>query len=85
MVDEIYDKFADRVTDIASDLTVTNGLDDDAEMGPLITSEHQSRVEQYIQEGIDDGATLLVDGRTLETLRQETSSGRRYSGMSIRV
>jgi malonate-semialdehyde dehydrogenase (acetylating)/methylmalonate-semialdehyde dehydrogenase len=67
VVDEIYDEFVDRVTDIASDLTVTNGLDDDAEMGPLITSEHQSRVEQYIQEGIDDGATLLLDGRTLET------------------
>ena len=34
------------------------------DMGPLITGEHRARVQTYIQSGIDEGAQLLVDGRS---------------------
>ncbi len=67
VVDEVYDDFADRVVETATNMTVANGLADDSEMGPLITSEQQERVEGYIREGIEDGANLLLDGRELET------------------
>ncbi|SIR93258.1 malonate-semialdehyde dehydrogenase (acetylating) / methylmalonate-semialdehyde dehydrogenase [Haladaptatus litoreus] len=67
VVDEIYDDFAERVVETAANMKVADGLTDDSEMGPLITPEQQERVEEYIREGIEDGADLLLDGRELET------------------
>ncbi|MEQ1800687.1 MAG: CoA-acylating methylmalonate-semialdehyde dehydrogenase [Gammaproteobacteria bacterium] len=36
----------------------------DADMGPLVTAEHRERVRSYIDAGVSEGATLVVDGRT---------------------
>jgi malonate-semialdehyde dehydrogenase (acetylating)/methylmalonate-semialdehyde dehydrogenase len=35
----------------------------EVDMGPLITKEHRDRVAGYIHIGVDEGASLLVDGR----------------------
>jgi malonate-semialdehyde dehydrogenase (acetylating)/methylmalonate-semialdehyde dehydrogenase len=35
------------------------------DMGPLITREHRQRVSDYIATGIEEGASLIVDGRKL--------------------
>jgi malonate-semialdehyde dehydrogenase (acetylating) / methylmalonate-semialdehyde dehydrogenase len=43
-----------------------NGLDSSTEMGPVITRESKQRIENLIQLGIDEGASLLVDGRNVE-------------------
>ena len=37
----------------------------DAEMGPLVTSQHRNKVVGYIEDGVASGATLVVDGRGL--------------------
>ena len=37
--------------------------DPDADMGPLVTREHQQKVLGYIDKGVEEGADLLVDGR----------------------
>lgn len=37
--------------------------DPDAAYGPVVTAAHKSRIESYIQMGVDEGASLLVDGR----------------------
>ncbi|MDR8394089.1 CoA-acylating methylmalonate-semialdehyde dehydrogenase [Aliifodinibius sp. S!AR15-10] len=39
------------------------GLEDGVEMGPVITSESRSRVEQLIARGQQEGAKVLLDGR----------------------
>ncbi|MDF1575920.1 MAG: CoA-acylating methylmalonate-semialdehyde dehydrogenase [Bacteroidales bacterium] len=39
------------------------GLDEGVEMGPLITPESKLRVEQLIDQGVAEGARLLLDGR----------------------
>lgn len=44
-------------------LKIKNGLDADAEMGPLVTAQHKAKVEGYIDDGVRSGAKLLVDGR----------------------
>ena len=44
-------------------LKVGPGTLKDAEMGPLVTSEHRDRVRGYIDLGVAEGATLVVDGR----------------------
>jgi malonate-semialdehyde dehydrogenase (acetylating)/methylmalonate-semialdehyde dehydrogenase len=36
-------------------------------MGPLVTGEHRARVASYVEAGVAQGATLVVDGRSLLT------------------
>ncbi|KAG0163126.1 hypothetical protein DFQ30_000697, partial [Apophysomyces sp. BC1015] len=47
----------------AGALKVRDGMDPEAEMGPLVTREALQRVEGYIDIGIAEGAQLVVDGR----------------------
>lgn len=47
-------------------LKVKNGMDMDAELGPVITSAHKEKIEGYIEDGIQSGARILVDGRRLK-------------------
>ncbi|MFC4550280.1 MULTISPECIES: CoA-acylating methylmalonate-semialdehyde dehydrogenase [Halorussus] len=61
--DAIYDEFADRVVEAAADLEVGSGLEDGTEMGPLITAEHADAVLDYVEVGVEEDATLLLDGR----------------------
>jgi malonate-semialdehyde dehydrogenase (acetylating)/methylmalonate-semialdehyde dehydrogenase len=44
-------------------LTVGDGSKGGVEMGPLVTSDHRRRVDGYIDKGIAEGATPLVNGR----------------------
>ncbi|MGE6791056.1 CoA-acylating methylmalonate-semialdehyde dehydrogenase [Pseudomonas guineae] len=44
-------------------LKVLNGTDNDAEMGPIVSRAAHQRITGYIEQGVAEGATLLVDGR----------------------
>ena len=39
------------------------GIGPDSEMGPLITREHRDKVAAYIDQGREQGATVVADGR----------------------
>ena len=45
-------------------LKIGPGTLPDVDMGPLVTGEHRDRVRGYIDTGVAEGATLVVDGRT---------------------
>ncbi len=45
-------------------LKVGPGTDNSNDMGPLITAEHRDKVRGYIDIGEQEGARVLVDGRT---------------------
>ena len=55
--------FPKAISDTATDRIVGNGLDENVQMGPVITPESKKRIEGLIQNGIDAGARVLVDGR----------------------
>ncbi|MEJ0004062.1 MAG: CoA-acylating methylmalonate-semialdehyde dehydrogenase [Pararobbsia sp.] len=59
VADELVERLAPRV----KALTIKNGLERDAEMGPLVTAAHKAKVEGYIDAGVEAGAKLVVDGR----------------------
>src|SRR5919198_1336775 len=44
-------------------VSVGDGLNPEAEMGPLVTREHRDKVASYIDRGRDEGATVVTDGR----------------------
>ncbi|MGG4494887.1 aldehyde dehydrogenase family protein [Brevibacillus reuszeri] len=61
----IYDHFLDRLVERAQKIVVGNGMDEETEMGPLISESHMNRVLSYIQLGIGEGAKLLCGGNRL--------------------
>src|SRR5207244_3746876 len=44
-------------------LKIGDGMDPDAEMGPLVTKQHLEKVKGYIDAGVAAGGKLVVDGR----------------------
>lgn len=56
-------KIKDALYESAKARSTGYGLDENIEMGPLITSESQSRVNHLIQKGVNEGANVLLDGR----------------------
>jgi malonate-semialdehyde dehydrogenase (acetylating)/methylmalonate-semialdehyde dehydrogenase len=44
-------------------IRINQGLDEQAEMGPLVTRQHYDKVKAYIDAGVREGAKLVVDGR----------------------
>jgi malonate-semialdehyde dehydrogenase (acetylating)/methylmalonate-semialdehyde dehydrogenase len=44
-------------------LKIKDGMNLDAEMGPVVTKDALKRIENYIAQGVEQGADLLVDGR----------------------
>ncbi len=63
-------------TEIAK-MKVGPGTDSSSDMGPLVTRAHLERVKGYVDAGVAEGATLLVDGRGL---RVEGNEGGYFLG-----
>ena len=64
-VGDVADTLVARLADRARSLKVGSGMDD-PEMGPLVTGVHRDKVRGYIDAGVKEGATLVVDGRTID-------------------
>ncbi len=47
-------------------MKIGDGMDQASEMGPLVTAAHQAKVRGYVDLGVQEGAQLVVDGRTLK-------------------
>ena len=62
----VYDEFRDLVVEEIEAQVVGNGLDDDTTIGPLITPEHEQAVRNLVETGVQEGATLTIDGRNVE-------------------
>jgi len=60
--DRLIEKLAPRVRA----LKIGPGSDDTNDMGPLITAAHRDKVRAYLDVGIEEGASLIVDGRAVE-------------------
>jgi malonate-semialdehyde dehydrogenase (acetylating)/methylmalonate-semialdehyde dehydrogenase len=71
LVGDVADKVIPQLAERARTLVVKNGMEPDAEMGPIVTRQALERIEGYIAEGVKEGATLVVDGRGLKVTGHE--------------
>src|SRR5262249_43796468 len=53
------------IADRAKRLHIGPSLADGMDMGPLVTRVHRDKVRGYIDAGVNEGASLVVDGRAL--------------------
>ena len=66
LVGDVADKIVGKLADRARALKIKNGMELDAEMGPIVTKQAQERIEGYIAHGVSEGARLVVDGRSYQ-------------------
>ena len=65
MVGKAAETFTELIVAAAAAKKTGNGLMAGVEMGPVISKESKERVLKLIQKGLDDGAKLLLDGRSI--------------------
>jgi len=63
LVGDVAERLLPMLKTRAEKLIIKNGVNLDAEMGPIVTAAAHQRITGYIDQGIKEGATLLVDGR----------------------
>ncbi len=59
----IYDEFEKRFVERTNRMKTGFQLDEDTDMGPMITEQEAVRVESWIKEAVDKGAKLLTGGK----------------------
>jgi len=62
-VGDAADQLVARLSERTAALKIGDGMSEGAEMGPVVTSAAKQRIEKLIGEGVEQGATLVVDGR----------------------
>lgn len=60
--EDIHDEVVDRVVQRAEATPLGSGIDDDGRMGPLVADWHREDVQDYIEIGKDEGATVATGG-----------------------
>jgi malonate-semialdehyde dehydrogenase (acetylating) / methylmalonate-semialdehyde dehydrogenase len=62
-VGDVADDLVTAIKERLPKIKVGNGLEPDVEMGPLVTREHRDKVASYLDKGLEQGATVVADGR----------------------
>ena len=62
-VGDIADQLVENIHNKIQKLKVAPWTDKESDMGPLISKEHLSKVTNYIELGLKEGALLVADGR----------------------
>lgn len=61
--ENIYDTFMDKFLKGVKNLRIGAGLDDNVQIGPMVSEAHMNRVLRYIETGLKEGGTLACGGR----------------------
>ena len=62
-VGEAHGRLVPALKEAAEQVRVGDGLDEDTELGPVVSEKARSRILTMIERGVEEGASLLVDGR----------------------
>ena len=61
--EEIADEFVALLAKKAAALKLGRAYDPETTLGPVVSAKHKANVEAWIEKGIEEGATLVLDGR----------------------
>ena len=70
-VGEAGDALVPKLKSRAAKLKIGPGHEKGMDMGPLVTRAHRDRVAGYVDKGVAEGATLVLDGRGFKVPRHE--------------
>ena len=75
VTDAVADALIERLVPQINALKIGPASDRTSEMGPLVTSEAVTRVNHYINKGEEQGAKVVVDGRSFTQDKQGYENG----------
>jgi acyl-CoA reductase-like NAD-dependent aldehyde dehydrogenase len=62
----LYDEFVSRFTETASQMRTGNPLDEETQMGSLISQAHRDKVHGLVEAGRSEGAEVVTGGKPLD-------------------
>src|SRR6185437_3692381 len=62
-VGDAHEQLMGPLVEAAGALRVGDGLDEDSDVGPVISCASRDRIRDWIERGVADGAKLALDGR----------------------
>jgi malonate-semialdehyde dehydrogenase (acetylating) / methylmalonate-semialdehyde dehydrogenase len=62
-VGEAHDRLMPPLCEATEKLRVGDGLDEDIDVGPMVSCAARDRIRGWIERGVEEGAELAVDGR----------------------
>ena len=65
-VGNVADALIAKLSEKVQSITIDQGLNEQADMGPLVSAEHYAKVKAYVDLGVAEGATLVIDGRAYQ-------------------
>ncbi|AKB29270.1 Aldehyde dehydrogenase [Methanosarcina siciliae T4/M] len=65
--EKIKDEFTARLLAKTKLLRIGNGLLPETDIGPVINKAQLEKIERYVRIGIEEGATLLLGGKTIDS------------------
>src|SRR5688572_23111178 len=80
LVGDVADKLVPMLAERARTLKVLDGMNLEAEMGPIVTRAAHERITGYIALGEQEGAKLVFDGRKFDGSQAGEGSGTDTSG-----
>src|SRR5699024_7280543 len=69
----IKDKFEAALIERVKNIKLGNGFDETTEMGPVISAEHRTKIENYMEIAKDENATIAIGGKRPE--REDLQDG----------
>ena len=61
--ESVADEFVNIMKKLASELVIGPAYEPTSDLGPVISASHKESVEKWIAKGVEEGATLVMDGR----------------------
>ncbi len=69
--DQAADAIVAKLSDAIAKMKVGPGSEGKNDMGPLVTKQHMDKVRGYVDQGVKEGAKLVVDGRSTKIAGHE--------------
>lgn len=70
--DDVYDYVKNRIVELSSRLRIGDPLDENTDIGPMISESEALRVEDLIKTAVADGADLLLGGERDQSFMHPT-------------
>lgn len=69
--ENIYEEFVEKVTAALKAIVIGPGVDPSTQMGPLVSQAQQDTVLSYLDKGLSEGASLVLDGGAITIANNE--------------
>lgn len=66
--ESVYDEFLEKFTAAVRKIKVGDPLNEETDMGALVSKGHLETVDEYVQIGLNEGAKLAIGGKRIKSL-----------------